>query len=97
MIAIVNHNKKNNKFLPMISLVESKEQLKKSIKKQLMEQIINEPESLKAYKEIQVFKIADVNEEIELTNIKKEILFTYEEILKEITETLTKEIKKKWQ
>lgn len=94
MIAIVNKNKRNNKFLPMISLVENKEKLKKSAKKQLMEEIINNPESLKAYREIEVYKIADVNEEIEITNCKKEILFTYEELLEEIVKTLTKEQKK---
>lgn len=91
MIAIVNKNKINNKFLPMISLVENKEKLKKSAKKQLMEEIINNPESLKAYKEIEVYKIADVNEELEMTNCEKEILFTYEELLEEIIKTLTKE------
>ena len=57
MIAIVNKNKINNKFLPMISVVENKEQLKKSAKKQLMEEIINNPESLKAYKQIETYKI----------------------------------------
>lgn len=93
MIAIVNKNKKNNKFLPMVSLAENKEQLKKLAKKQLMEEIINNPESLKAYKEIETYKIADVNEEMEMTNIKKELLFTYEELLKEIVKQLTKEQK----
>lgn len=94
MIAIVNKNKINNKFLPMISIVENKEQLKKSAKKQLMEEIINNPESLKAYKQIETYKIANVNEEMELTDCKKELLFSYEELFKEIIEQITKENKK---
>lgn len=94
MIAIANKNKINNKFLPMISIVENKEQLKKSAKKQLMEEIINNPESLKAYKQIETYKIADVSNEMELTDCKKELLFSYEELFKEIIEQITKENKK---
>lgn len=93
MIAIVNKNKKNNKFLPMISLVENKEVLKKECKKQLINEILESPQSIKAYKEIEVYKIADVTESIDLKNIKKELLFTYEELLKEIIEILEKEQK----
>lgn len=94
MIAIVNKNKKNNKFLPMISLVENKEVLKKECKKQLINEILENPQSIKAYKEIQVYKIAEVSEDLELKNIKKELLFTYEELLKQIIEILNKEGKK---
>lgn len=90
MIAIVNKNKKNNKFLQLISLVKDKETLKKECKKQLIKEIIENPMSLKAYKEIEVYKIAEVNENIDLTNCKKEILFSYEELLNEIIEQLTK-------
>ena len=90
MIAIVNKNKLNNKFLPLISLAKDKETLKTECKKQLMKEIIDNPNSLKAYKEIEVYKIAEVNEDIDLTNCKKELLFTYEEILNEIIEQLTK-------
>lgn len=93
MIAIVNKNKKTGKYLPMISLTDEKT-IKKSAKKQLMEEIINNPESLRAYKEIEVYKIADVNEELEMTNCEKVILFTYEELLEEIVKQLTKESKK---
>lgn len=94
MIAIVNKNKKTNKFLPMISLVENEEKLRKSAKKQLMEEIINNPESLQAYKEIEVYKVADVNEEIEITKCNKEKLFTYKELLEDIVKIITKEQKK---
>ncbi len=94
MLAIVNKNKKNNKFLPLISLVKDKETLKKECKKQLIKEIIENPMSLKAYKEIEVYKVAEVNEEMEIKACNKEILFTYEEVLNEIIEQLTKGEKK---
>ena len=90
MIAIVNKNKVNNKFLPLISLINDTKTLKKECKKQLMKEIIENPNSLKAYKEIEVYKIAEVSEEMEIKETKKELLFTYEEIFKEIIEKLTK-------
>ena len=86
MIAIVNKNKVNNKFLPLISLVKDKKTLKIECKKQLMKEIIENPSSLKAYKEIEVYKIAEVSENIDLTNCNKKLLFTYEELLNEIIE-----------
>ena len=55
-----------------------------------MKEIIENPNSLKAYKEIEVYKIAEVNEEIDFKECKKELLFTYEELLNEIIEQLTK-------
>lgn len=90
MIAIVNKNKVNNKFLPLISLINDTKTLKKQCKTQLMKEIIENPNSLKAYKEIEVYKIAEVSEEMELKECKKELLFTYEELFKEIIEQLTK-------
>ena len=90
MIAIVNKNKVNNKFLPLISLISDTKTLKKQCKTQLMKEIIENPKSLKAYKEIEVYKIAEINEEMELKECKKELLFTYEELFKEIIEQLTK-------
>ena len=90
MIAIVNKNKLNKKFLPLISLVKDKETLKKECKKQLMKEIIENPNSLKAYKEIEVYKIAEINEEMELKECNKKLLFTYEELFKEIIEQITK-------
>ena len=59
-----------------------------------MKEIIENPNSLKAYKEIEVYKVAEVSEEMDLKECKKILLFTYEELLKEIIETLTKERKK---
>lgn len=90
MIAIVNKNKVNNKFLPLISLVKDKKTLKTECKKQLMKEIIENPNSLKAYKEIEVYKVAEVSEEMEIKECKKTLLFTYEELFKEIIEQLTK-------
>ena len=90
MIAIVNKNKLNKKFLPLISLVKDKETLKKECKKQLMKEIIENPNTLKAYKEIEVYKVAEVSEEMDIKECKKILLFTYEELFKEIIEQLTK-------
>ena len=55
-----------------------------------MKEIIENPNSLKAYKEIEVYKIADVSDEMEIKDYNKELLFTYEELLNEIIEQLTK-------
>lgn len=90
MIAIVNKNKVNNKFLPLVSLVKDTKTLKTECKKQLMKEIIENPNSLKAYKEIEVYKIAEVSEEMDIKESKKELLFTYEELFREIIEQLTK-------
>ena len=90
MIAIVNFNKKAKKYLPLISLMENEEKAKKLAKKQLMQEIIEEPTSLKAYKEIEVHKIADVDEEMNLTLTEKTKIFTYEELLNNIIKELTK-------
>ncbi len=90
MIAIVNFNKKTKKYLPMISLMENEEKAKKLAKKQLMQEIIEEPQSLKAYKEIEVHKIANVNEEMNLTLTEKTKIFAYEELLNDIVKELTK-------
>lgn len=90
MIAIVNYNKKTKKYLPMISLMENEEKAKKLAKKQLMNEIIEDPQSLKAYKEIEVHKISDVDEEMNLTLTKKTKIFTYEELLNDIIKELTK-------
>ena len=90
MIAIVNFNKKAKKYLPLISLQENEEKAKKLAKKQLINEIIEAPQSLKAYKEIEVHKIADVNEEMTLTLCEKKTIFSFEELLNEIVKELTK-------
>ena len=53
-------------------------------------EIIENPNSLKAYKEIEVYKVAEVSEEMDIKECKKILLFTYEELFKEIIEQLTK-------
>lgn len=90
MIAIVNYNKTNKKYLPMISLMKDETTAKKLAKKQIMNEIIEAPQTLKAYKEISVHKIADVNEEMELTLCEKKEIFSYKKLLEEITKELTK-------
>ena len=90
MIAIVNYNKTNKKYLPMISLMKDEATAKKLAKKQIMNEIIEAPQTLKAYKEISVHKIADVNDEMELTLCEKKEIFSYKKLLEEITKELTK-------
>ena len=90
MIAIVNFNKKAKKYLPLISLQENEEKAKKLAKKQLINEIIENPLSLKAYKEIEVHKIAEVNEKFDINLCEKEPIFSYEELLNDIIKELTK-------
>lgn len=90
MIAIVNFNKKAKKYLPLISLQENEEKAKKLAKKQLINEIIENPLSLKAYKEIEVHKIAEVNEKFDINLCEKKPIFSYEELLNDIIKELTK-------
>ena len=90
MIAIVNFNKKAKKYLPLISLQENEEKAKKLAKKQLINEIIENPLSLKAYKEIEVHKIADVDEKFDIKLCEKKQIFNYEELLNDIIKELTK-------
>lgn len=95
MIIIANKNIKNNKFLPMLSIIEDDEKkLKKEIKKQLINEILEKPESLKAYKDIAVYKIGTIDENfnIELSK-EKRLICSYEGILNDIIDDLTKEKK----
>lgn len=95
MFIIVNKNKQNNKFLPMLSLVEKTDELKKAVKKQIMDNILNDPESLRAYKNIETYKIAEINdEEYNIKPLeKKELLYSYEDLINEIIKILIKETK----
>ena len=90
MIAIVNFNKKAKKYLPLISLQENEEKAKKLAKKQLINEIIENPLSLKAYKEIEIHKIAEVNEKFDINLCEKKQIFSYEELLNDIIKELTK-------
>lgn len=94
MIAIVNKNNINNKFLPQIALVKDTKTLKKECKKQLMTEIIENPNSLVAYKAIEVYKVAEVSEEMEIKKCDKTKLFTYEELFKEIVKEIVEQLKK---
>ena len=93
MILIINKNELNKKFLPMISIVKNEEELKKSVKKQLITEIIENPENIRAYKDISVWKTGEVNEDFDMKLIEKEKIFTYTELLLEIIENLTEGIK----
>lgn len=94
MILISNKNKLNKKFLPLISIIKDEKELKKQAKKQLMQEIINDPMSIKAYNEIETYKIAEIDEEMNIKPTKKELLFTYEQLIHEIIDTLIDEMHK---
>lgn len=94
MIATIHKNKKNNKFLPMITIAENETKVKKVVKQQLMKEIIESPESLKAYKELEIYTIGKLNDNMEWIETKTKFLFSYEELLKEITDLIIKENKK---
>ena len=94
MKLIITKNKANNKILPMVNLFdeEKEKEVKKTIKKQLIDQIINEPQALKAYKELQIIKIGNLNlENGKLEPEKEEIIIDYETVFNELIEDLTKE------
>lgn len=91
MIIIANFNKSNKKWLPMLNLINNIETTKKSIKKQIIEQIINDPTTLKAYKALEIYKVGEVDEELNIIKTEKEEIISYEDLLKEIIEDLTKE------
>lgn len=91
MIIIANYNKTNKKWLPMVNIIDDIEKTKKSIKIQIIDQIINDPTSLKAYKTLEVYKVGEVDEELNITKTEKEKIVSYEDLLKEIIEDLTKE------
>ena len=90
MIAIVNFNTENKKFLPMISLMKDETTAKKLAKKQLMNEIIEAPQTLKAYRQISVYKVAEVDEDMNINVCEKKEIFSYKKLLEEITKELTK-------
>ena len=89
MILIANKNKKRNKYLPMVSLVDEKD-LKKNAKKQIMDEIINNPESLRAYKEIETYKIAEIDENMKILKVENQLMFSYEDLLNDIVKFIVK-------
>lgn len=93
-ILVANYNKKNKKYLESISIVNDEKKAKLSIKKQLMQQILEEPQSIKAFKDLEIHKIGILKDNFEIENTKHEVFCNYEKVLEEIIETITKEIKK---
>ena len=81
--------------MPMLSLANNEEELKKAVKKQLISEILEDPAKLKAYKNISVWKLGETNEDFEIKIIEKEKIFNYSEILFEIIEELTKGLEEK--
>ena len=93
-ILVANYNKAQKKYIDNISIINDIELAKKSIKKQIMLQIIEEPESIKAYKNLEIHKIGILKDNFEIENTKKEIFCDYKKIIEEIIETITKETQK---
>ena len=92
-ILVANYNKKNKKYLESISIVNDEKKAKLSIKKQLVQQILEEPQSIKAFKDLEIHKIGILKDNFEIENTKHEVFCNYEKVLEEIIETITKEIK----
>ena len=73
--------------------MESEEKTIKQAKKQIINEILNEPKTLQAYKNLEIHKIAEINEDMKITNNEPTKIISYEEILEEIIENLQKEQK----
>lgn len=93
MIIVASYSKTNKKYFPLINIMENEEKTIKQAKKQILNEILNDPKTLKAYKEIEIHKIAEINENMKITNNNPTKIKSYEEILNEIIENLEKERK----
>lgn len=92
MKIIITRNTETNQTLPLLNLINNVEQTKKEIKKQLIKQIIDNPESLKAYKNLEILETGEADEKMKITaHEEPKQLFSYKEILDEIIDQLTKE------
>lgn len=94
MIIVASYSKTNKKYFPLINIMENEEKTIKQAKKQILNEILNDPKTLKAYREIEIHKIADIDENMTITNNTPKKIKSYEEILNEIIENLQKEQKK---
>lgn len=92
-ILVANYNRKNKKYLENIAIINDEKKAKLSIKKQLMQQILEEPQSIKAFKDLEIHKIGILKDNFEIENTEHKIFCNYEKVLEEIIETITKEIK----
>ena len=95
MIIVTTYSKTNKKYFPLINIMESEEKTIKQAKKQIINEILNEPKTLQAYKNLEIHKIAEISEDMKITNNEPTKIISYEEILEEIIENLQKE-QKKW-
>ena len=93
-IIVANYNKVNKKYINDLSIVTDEKKAKIAIKKQLMQQILDEPTSLKAFKNLEIHKIGILKDNFEIENTKHEIFCDYEKVLNEIVDTLKGEIQK---
>lgn len=94
MIIVSTYSKTNKKYFPLINIMENEEKTIKQAKKQIINEILNEPKTLQAYKNLEIHKIAEISEDMKITNNEPTKIISYEEILAEIIENLQKEQKK---
>ncbi len=81
-ILIINKDTKAEKLLPQVNLTEDIETTKKAIKK-----IANKLNS----KNLEIQQIAEIDDYLNINPIEHKKIFSYEELLNEIIEGLTKE------
>lgn len=94
MIIVGTYSKSNKKYFPLINTMESEEKTIKQAKKQIINEILNDPKTLQAYKNLEIHKIADIDDNMKITNNETKKIISYEELLNEIIESLQKEQKK---
>lgn len=94
MIIVATYSKTNQKYFPLINTMENEEKTIKQAKRQIINEILNEPKTLQAYKNLEIHKIADIDDKMKITNNEPTKIISYEEILNDIIENLQKEQKK---
>lgn len=93
MIIVTTYSKTKKKYFPLVNIMENEEKTIKQASKQIINEMLNDPKTLKAYRDLELHKIADIDENMKITNNEPEKIKSYEEILEEIIENLQKEQK----
>lgn len=93
MIIVTTYSKTNKKYFPLVNIMENEEKTIKQASKQIINEILNDPKTLKAYRDLEIHKIADIDDNMKITNNEPKKIKSYEEILNEIIENLQKEQK----
>lgn len=94
MIIVTTYSKTNKKYFPLVNIMESEEKTIKQASKQIINEMLNDPKTLRAYRDLEIHKIADIDDNMKITNNEPKKIKSYEEIMNEIIENLQKEQKK---